>query len=107
MRAALVIVGMVLGASGAAAQDIYVKGNDTGGIISWSCEAEAVAPSIAAEHCARWDKFARITSVHRQYGDYISFNCLWNPRIARYALPAVPTRSICRAYVKSPIRVLY
>jgi hypothetical protein len=107
MRAALVVIGLILSASVASAQDTYVKGNDTGGIISWSCEAEAAAPAIAAEHCARWDKFARITSVHRQYGDYISFNCLWNPRMARFALPAVRTRAAC-AYVKSPtVRVLY
>src|SRR5262245_7873097 len=106
MRAALVVIGLFLGAPVASAQDTYVKGNDTGGIISWSCEAEAAAPAIAAEHCARWDKYPRITSVHRQYGDYISFNCLWNPRMARYALPAVRTRAVC-GYVKSPIRVLY
>jgi hypothetical protein len=108
MRAALVVVGVILSASVASAQDTYVKGNDTGGIISWSCEAEAAAYAIAGEHCARWDKFPRITGVHRQYGDYISFNCLWNPRMARYALPEVRTRSVCRAYGKSPtVRVLY
>jgi hypothetical protein len=101
MRAAKVMIGMVIGlvvgATAAQAEDAYVKGNDTGGIISWSCEAEAAARAIAADHCARWDKFARITSVHRQYGDYIAFQCLWNPRQARYAIPAVATRSVCRA----------
>ena len=108
MRAALVIVGLILGASAASAQDTYVKGNDTGGMISWSCEAEAAAPAIAAAHCARWDKFPRITSVHRQYGDYISFNCLWNPHMARFALPAVGTRSSCRAHAYRPrLRVRY
>src|SRR5262249_8004285 len=102
MRAALVMIGLVLGAmvcagvTAALAGDLtYVKGNDTGGIISWSCEAEAAARAIAADHCARWDKFARITSVHRRYGDYIAFQCLWNPHQARYAIPAVGTRSIC------------
>ena len=107
MRAALVIIGLMLSASAAAAQDTYVKGNDTGGIISWSCEAEAAAPAIAAEHCARFDKFHRITSVHRQYGDYIAFQCLWNPRIARFAMPAVRTRSVCVAHAKAPLRVRY
>jgi len=33
-----------------------------GGIISWSCENEAVAQQIAAEYCARWDKYHRITA---------------------------------------------
>ena|SRR5262245_29792437 len=108
MRAGLVIVGLILSAAAAAAQDTYVKGNDTGGIISWSCEAEAAAQAIAAEHCARFDKFHRITSVHRQYGDYIAFQCLWNPRIARYALPAVRTRAVCAHIYKAPaIRVRY
>src|SRR5262245_11058898 len=82
--------------SGVQAQT-YVKANDTGGIIAWSCEAEAVAQEIAADQCARFGKYARITGVHRQYGDYISFNCLWNPHIARFQLPAVRVRSVCAA----------
>jgi len=70
-------------------------GNDTGGIIPWSCENEAVAHQTAAGYCAQWHKYARITAVNRQYGDYISFNCLWRPDIGRFNLPAVPTRSVC------------
>lgn len=80
-------------AGGASAQ-VY-RGNDTGGIIPWSCENEADAQAIAAAYCARWDKYARITSVHRVYGDYIGFNCLWNPNIARWQIPAVRTRVSC------------
>ena len=71
------------------------KGNDTGGIIPWSCENEAMAQQIAGAYCARWDKYHRITSVHRQYGDFIAFNCLWSPHVNPYALPAVATRSTC------------
>lgn len=71
------------------------KSNDTGGIIPWSCETEAMAPAIAADFCARWDKYPRITSVHRQYGDYIAFRCLWSPHVDRFSLPAVPTRNTC------------
>ena len=52
-------------------------------------------PEIAGAYCAGWNKFARITSVHRQYGDYIAFNCLWRPDTARYQIPAVRTRSSC------------
>ena len=72
-----------------------VTGNDTGGIIPWSCENEAMAQQAAAAYCARWDKYHRITSVHRQYGDFIAFSCLWSPYINPYALPAVPTRYSC------------
>jgi hypothetical protein len=93
MRVVLAVLGVLLWGAGAKAQ-VY-HGNDTGGIISWSCENEAMAQQIAAEYCARWDKYHRITSVHRHYGDFIAFNCLWSPHINPYALPAVRTRSTC------------
>jgi hypothetical protein len=70
-------------------------GNDTGGIIPWSCEAEAVAREAAAGFCARYGKYGRITGVNRQYGDYISFNCLWSPYVDHYARPAVAMRTAC------------
>src|SRR5262245_7858072 len=54
-----------------------VKGNDTGGIISWSPEVHATYRQIAADHCARWNKVAVITSVHPWYGDFIGFECRW------------------------------
>jgi hypothetical protein len=101
----LVVGGLVIGAA-AQAGDTYVKGNDTGGIIAWSCEAEEAAQDIAATHCARFDKGHRITGVHRQYGDYISFQCLWNPRFARYAIPRVRTRSVCHSHAHT-VRVRY
>ena len=53
------------------------KGNDTGGIIAWSPEAQQLRNAIAAEHCARYAKTHRITSVHARYGDYIGFACYW------------------------------
>ena len=87
MRALLSALAFVLMGISAHAQ-IY-RGNDTGGIIPWSVENELEAHQIAAEFCARWDKHHRITSVHRRYGDFIAFNCLWAPGINRYALPAV------------------
>jgi hypothetical protein len=104
---ALSVVGVALSlsASQAGAQAYVSNGNDTGGIIPWSCEAEPVARYVAAAHCARWDKYARISSVHRRYGDYIAFNCLWNPRQARWALPAVPTRTVCRTHARYTISV--
>jgi hypothetical protein len=89
------VAAMLMVATSANAQ-VY-RANDTGGIIPWSCETEAAAPEIAAAYCARWAKYPRITSVHRHFGDYIAFNCLWNPNIARVALPAVRTREACYA----------
>ena len=90
---ALCVLGALFVATGAQAQ-VY-RGNDTGGIIPWSCETEAYAHEIAGAFCARWNKYHRITSVHRQYGDYIGFNCLWSPYANPYALPAVRTRDVC------------
>src|SRR5262245_25628809 len=66
-----------------------LKGNDTGGIIAWSPENEAQARAWTTQFCGGYGKYPRITAVHRQYGDFISFNCLWNPNVARYALPEV------------------
>jgi hypothetical protein len=100
---ALVGAGILASATSASAQ---AYGNDTGGIIPWSCEHEAAARAIAGDYCARFDKYARITSVRRQYGDYIGFQCLWNPRIARYAVPAVGTRSACYTVRTIPRRVV-
>ena len=83
------------------------KGNDTGGIIAWSCENEALAQDIAADHCARWNKYHRIISVHRQYGDYIAFACLWSPYVNPYALPTARTRASChRVHVRPASTVL-
>jgi hypothetical protein len=97
LRWSVVAIAILASGGGAGAQ-VY-SGNDTGGIIPWSCENEAAARDVAGEYCARWDKVARITSVHRQYGDFIGFNCLWRPGIARFQLPAVGTRSVCRERV--------
>jgi hypothetical protein len=53
------------------------KGNDTGGIIAWSPDIHPARHQVAAEHCARWGKVHRITSVTARYGDYIGFECYW------------------------------
>jgi hypothetical protein len=67
-----------------------IKGNDTGGIIAWSPDNELRARDLADAFCKDYGKYPRITGVHRQFGDYISFNCVWNPTVARFALPAMP-----------------
>jgi hypothetical protein len=97
MRVLMAVIALLIG--GACAQAQVYHGNDTGGIISWSCENEAAAQAIAAEYCARWDKYHRITSVHRHYGDFIGFACLWSPYVNRYALPEVRTRAYCPGLV--------
>ena len=102
LAAILGTIGLALLAGGTAQAQAWVPwpmlhGNDTGGIIPWSCENEAVARRVAASYCAQYRKYARITGVTRHYGDYISFNCLWSPWVGRYDLPAVPTRASCPA----------
>ena len=101
----LLIVGIGISASSVGAEP-FVRSNDTGGIISWSCEAEAEARAIAFHECARFDKYPRITSVHRRYGDYIAFQCLWSPKDAYYQIPPVGVRSSCAAYVHRRGRIV-
>ena len=97
MRAAwhLSLIGMAVALFSANADAQVYRGNDTGGIIPWSCENEADARAIAGAYCAGWNKYARITGVVPMYGNYISFNCLWRPNIGPYQLPVVRTRSSC------------
>jgi hypothetical protein len=60
-----------------------LTGNDSGGIITWSPEHQAAARDWAADHCARYGKYARITSVQAEYGGYIGFTCQFDPRASR------------------------
>jgi hypothetical protein len=34
---------------------------------------------MAQWHCARFNKYARVTSIVRGYGNYIGFECVWSP----------------------------
>jgi hypothetical protein len=79
----LAILGLGLQLTTACAGVHGIKSNDTGGIIPWSPENQVNAFAIASERCARYNKYARINSVHGQYGDYIGFSCVWSP----YARP--------------------
>jgi hypothetical protein len=56
-----------------------VTGNDTGGIFPYSPAVEGVYNQIAGDHCARWGRLAKVTSIHRKYGDYVSFVCYDRP----------------------------
>jgi hypothetical protein len=59
----------------------YITGNDTGGIIPYSPNLEGVYPQMVQAYCARWGRLSHVTSVHRVYGDYISFVCMDKPGI--------------------------
>jgi hypothetical protein len=52
----------------------------TGGIISYSPDLDRVAyREMATEWCARWGRLSHVTSMHRIYGDYVSFVCIDRP----------------------------
>ena len=73
-----------IGASGAVLASFtgpgpWITGNDTGGIIPYSPDLEGVYQQMAQDYCARWRRLSHITSVHRTYGDYISFVCIDKP----------------------------
>lgn len=56
-----------------------LKGNDTGGIISYSLAGARDVRVIAADHCARYGKVARFLGVQAYPGGYVSFACRWVP----------------------------
>jgi hypothetical protein len=56
-----------------------VTGNDTGGIFPYTPDVEHIYQQIATNHCARWHRLAYVTSVHRRYGDFVSFVCIDKP----------------------------
>lgn len=60
------------------------KGNDTGGIIPWSPVNQRMAHDIAQSSCAAYDKYAVLTTMHRVYGDYITYQCRFEPPRRRY-----------------------
>lgn len=76
-------VAALLGLAACTGPGSGLTGNDSGGIITWSPEHQQVARDWAADHCARYGKYARITSVHAQYGDYIGFTCQFDPKASR------------------------
>jgi hypothetical protein len=73
----LMVLGATLALAGCASAVPPFKGNETGGIIAWSPEAQAYRHQIAGEYCAQYGRLHRITSVARRYGDYIGFECYW------------------------------
>ncbi len=55
-----------------------VTGNDTGGIIHWFPTIRYHYKFIAVEHCARYYRYAGISSI--RYGEYIGFQCVYDRR---------------------------
>src|SRR5215213_9728280 len=86
--------GLLIGTANADVGPYGLKGNDTGGIIPWTPVTDLIYREIAGDHCARFFKGSRITSVHRQIGDYVAFACRfdrdYDPVKARYLIPAPP-----------------
>jgi hypothetical protein len=81
MATALALSGGGASAAGAAfaGPGRGVTGNDTGGIFPYTPDVEKIYQQIAADHCARWHRLAHVTSVHRRYGDFVSFVCIDKP----------------------------
>lgn len=69
----------------------FVTGNDTGGLIQWTPENDANAVQIAADFCAQYHKYPRLTSIHARYGDYIGFACEWRPNHYAYGQRVRPS----------------
>jgi len=59
----------------------WITGNDTGGIFPYSPAIETTYKQIAENYCARWHRLSHVTSVHRVYGDYVSFVCIDKPTV--------------------------
>jgi hypothetical protein len=92
MRGMLFVLLLTIPLTGAAAGVGPFEGNDTGGIIAWSPEAQRHARAIAQDHCAHYGKLARITSVNARYGNYIAFAC----RVPRAYVVRPGSRTVLR-----------
>ena len=79
IRLGLCVFALSLIASSAQAGWYETWGNDTGGLIPWSPAVKDAYREAAADHCARYNKVAQITSVHPWYGDFVGFACIFPP----------------------------
>jgi len=52
-----------------------ITGNYTGGIFPYRPAVPGTYEEIAEGFCARYGRLAKLTSIHRIYGDYVSFVC--------------------------------
>jgi hypothetical protein len=81
-----VICGLLAGSAAQADTVPPFKGNDTGGIISYSLVGQTDIRALAFNHCAQYNKVAKLTGTQAYYGGYISFACKWVP-VGRYDRP--------------------
>jgi hypothetical protein len=88
---AVVTVGSSAAHAGAAGPGPGLTGNDTGGIIQLTPEVAYTYKEIAVAHCARWGRYAGISSVRHVYGEYIGFRCVYDRRFdpRKMGLPPV------------------
>jgi hypothetical protein len=77
---AALVFSMSAAHAGAAGPGPGVTGNDSGGIIQSTPETGRFYRHIAVEHCARWNRYAGISSVRHVYGQYIGFVCVYDRR---------------------------
>jgi hypothetical protein len=84
----LVALAMVLGSGSLGHADIVppIKGNDTGGIISYNLVGTVDVNAVAYAHCAQYGKVPKFRGAQRYYGGYLSFACTWVP-IGSYDRP--------------------
>lgn len=82
MKPALLAMTATLLACGGVAHADYVppiKGNDTGGIISYNLVRQIDVRGTAIAHCAQYGKVPKLLGTQAYYGGYISFACKWVP----------------------------
>jgi hypothetical protein len=46
-----------------------------------------LTPIIAGEACGYYGKFAVVTTIHRVYGDFITYQCVFGPPRERRIAP--------------------
>ncbi len=56
-----------------------IKGNDTGGIISYNLRGQVDFRMVAFDHCAQYGKVPKLLGSQAYYGGYVSFACKWVP----------------------------
>src|SRR5262249_83478 len=98
MRAALLsVIGLLLLGAAARAQPYIYHGNDTGGIIPWSCENEAMAQQLAAAYCPPSSQYHTIPTA--------SPPCTGNPATSPPSAACgrrTSTPTPCRRYRPAP-----
>ena len=56
-----------------------ITGNNTGGIFPYRPGLPGDYQLVAESFCARYGRLGKVTSIHRIYGDYVSFVCYDRP----------------------------